>query len=158
MNSLLLVAALFAAGGCQAYIIKVKNHTDQDIKVTLERVTKKSMRATIKPGDVHKFDTKESLVNYTWKGIRVETKDGKRKGQAGDYCHTYFWSNEDAEPAPRGGDCDMNNVGIMWSTYFDVYLPSQGSYSKKRRDSKRNPVKDTGKNLVVARRFDGTKY
>ncbi len=150
---------------CQAYKIKVRNHTNQEIKVVVDTVLrKKNFEFTVKPGKRNEIDTKL----WTWRGIKVETIEGsKRKGSAGplgsgcyvDDADKIFIFEKNGEDVEYLAGCKSRQTGNLDDGFFDVFLPEQGKFRvKKTVGHKDETIRDTGSNLVVVNRFFNTKY
>jgi hypothetical protein len=164
MKYKVLMGALFIASLNEAkikmphYTVKVRNHTDQDVKVTIDRVIGGDKSRIVKKGEREDIN----IGLYSWRGMAVETTEGeKRKGSGGATCDfkKTFVRKKNNKEYEYYADCYKSKTGHPGSDFFDVFLPSQGTYRKKAGGHTTiESIKDTGDNLIVVSRMEGAKY
>lgn len=143
------VALLLFTFFCHTATIKVRNHTDQDIDVTIDLVRVGGpIKKTVKVNQRRDINTQ----GYMWRKISVQTADGKRKGKSGPRnCDTIFYSKFQTYYA----ECREKKGGTWDGAFFDVFLPTQGSY---RKGIENTQIPDTGSNLIITKRIESQKY
>jgi hypothetical protein len=141
--------SLLLSTTCHAAKIKVRNHTEQDIKVELDLVKLgQPHKHTIEAGDEKEIDTK----GYTWRAIHVETSDKKRKGTSGPReCARLFVHKKNDVEFEYHAACQRKDQGSWNNAHFHVFLPSQGKYRSRKNGVVDSPIRDNGKNLIVVK-------
>jgi hypothetical protein len=161
----ILLILLLTAISCEAAKIKVRNHTDQPVKIHVLVVGIPIKDKILKPGKRITIDTLKEAGATQYRGIKVQTVDGERKGESIDIgypCENFVRQKTidgktyDLEyyvcPLNRGG-----LLGTEYGAFYDIFLPSQGKYRTYKTVGKTThfddkEIEDTGKNLIVAHR------
>src|SRR5690349_18750258 len=91
----ILLILLFAAFSSEAAKIKVRNHLDESIKIHVLVTGIPIKDKILKPGKRITIDTLKEAGATHYRGIQVQTIDGKRKGEGGPWsCKGYSFSRE----------------------------------------------------------------